>query len=120
MRHRCRYRRCKHRQEKRDHVCGIDADIDGADIDRRSGSRRRDRCRQRQCRHRQEKRLTYAEDGSEDGGIIHGGAIPAAGPELMLTFGDTGPRAATHAAHVVLSTGQVRSGQVRSGQVRLG
>ena len=31
----------------------------------------------------------------------------------MLTLGDAGPRAATHAAHMVLPTGQVRIRQTR-------
>ena len=58
--------------------------------------------------------LTDLEDGSEHGRVVDRGAVPAAVAELVLTLGDAGPRAATHAAHMVLPTGQVRSRYVRS------
>ena len=59
---------------------------------------------------------TDLEDGPEHGRVIHSGAVPAAVPELVLALGDAGPRTATHAAHMVLPAGQVRSCQVRSGR----
>lgn len=45
--------------------------------------------------------LTYGHDGSKDGGVVHGGAVPLLEPELVLALEDAFLRAAAHVHHVV-------------------
>jgi len=43
----------------------------------------------------------YREDGAEDRGVLHSGAVPPVVPELELALSDTVPGPATHVDHVV-------------------
>ena len=45
--------------------------------------------------------LTDRQDGSEDGRVLDGGAIPSVVPELELAFADPVPRAPADVHHVV-------------------